>query len=164
MYYGLGGVLLLIVLILQSTLAHRIAIAGVRPDLLVAFVVYFAWMRGPVSGVACGFTVGLLQDLDAPGPLGLNALAKTLVAFLVAKAGFRVHRSNLGVRFFFFLFAMLVHDVIYFGAYTGGELGAFARQFFFVAVPSALYTTIVVLLLLSTAERFSRTLLLTDEV
>src|SRR6185436_3817696 len=52
--------LLLIVLILQSTLAHRIAIAGVRPDLLVAFVVYFAWMRGPVSGVACGFTVGLL--------------------------------------------------------------------------------------------------------
>jgi rod shape-determining protein MreD len=156
--------LLLTVLILQATLANRIAIAGVRPDLLVAFVVYFAWMRGPVSGVACAFTVGLLQDLDAPGPLGLNALAKTVVAFLVAKAGFRVHRSNVGVRFFFFLVAMLVHDVIYFGAYTGGDLGAFTRQFVFVAIPSALYTTVVVLLLLSTAERFSRTLLLTDEV
>ncbi|HZE19583.1 MAG TPA: rod shape-determining protein MreD [Candidatus Angelobacter sp.] len=156
--------LLIIVLILQGTIVNRIAIAGVRPDLLVAFVVYFAWMRGPVPGVACAFTVGLLQDLDAPGPLGLNALAKTIVAFLVAKAGFRVHRSNLGVRFFFFLFAMLVHDVIYFGIYTGGELGAFAKQFLFVAIPSALYTTIVVLLLLSTAERFSRTLLLTDEV
>jgi len=38
------------------------------------------------------------------------------------------------------------------------------KQFFFVAIPSALYTTVVVLLLLSTAERFSRTLLLTDEV
>jgi len=158
------AIVLLVVLILQATLAHRIAIAGVRPDLLVAFVVYFAWMRGPVSGVVGGFTVGLLQDLDAPGPLGLNALAKTVVGFIVAKAGFRVHRSNVGVRFFFFLVAMLVHDVIYFGAYTGGEFGAFVRQFVFVAIPSALYTTVVVLLLLSTVERFSRTLLLTDEV
>jgi len=51
------------------------------------------------------------------------------------------------VRFFFFLFAMLVHDVIYFGIYTGGELGAFAKQFLFVAIPSALYITIVMLLL-----------------
>lgn len=156
--------LLVTVLVLQSTLANRIAISGVRPDLLVAFVVYFAWMRGPVTGVACGFTVGLLQDLDAPGPLGLNALSKTVVAFLVAKAGFRVHRSNLGVRFVFFLTAMLVHDVIYFGVYTGGELSAFLRQFFFEGIPSAVYTTVVALLLLSTAERFSRTLLLTDEV
>lgn len=157
------ALVLLVVLILQGTLAGRIAIAGVRPDLLVAFVVYFSWVRGPVSGVVAGFSVGLLQDLDAPGPLGLNAFAKTVVGFMVAKAGFRVHRSNLGVRFFFFLFAMLVHDVIYFGVYSAGEFGAFMRQFFFVAIPSALYTTVLVLLILSTVERFSRTLLLTDE-
>lgn len=158
------AMVLLVVLILQGTVAHRIAIAGVRPDLLVAFVVYFAWMRGPVSGVAGGFSVGLLQDLDAPGPLGLNAFAKTIVGFLVAKAGFRVHRSNVGVRFFFFLFAMLVHDVIYFGVYTAGDFGAFMRQFVFVGIPSALYTTVIVLVLLSVAERFSRNLLLTDDV
>ncbi len=158
------ALVLVVVLVLQATVAHRIAIAGVRPDLLVAFVVYFSWMRGPVSGVVGGFTVGLLQDLDAPGPLGLNAFAKTIVGFIVAKAGFRVHRSNVGVRFFFFLFAMLVHDVIYFGIYSAGEFGAFLRQIFFVAIPSALYTTVLVLLLLSAVERFSRTLLLTDEV
>ena len=158
------AIVLLVVLILQATFSHRIAIAGVRPDLLVAFVVYFSWMRGPVSGVVGGFAVGLLQDLDAPGPLGLNALAKTVVGFIVAKAGFRVHRSNVGVRFVFFLFAMLVHDVIYFAVYSAGEFGAFVRQFVFVAIPSALYTTVLVLLLLSTVERFSRTLLLTDEV
>jgi rod shape-determining protein MreD len=154
---------LLVVLILQATVVHRIAVAGVRPDLLVAFVVYFGWVRGPIPGVVGGFSVGLLQDLDAPGPLGLNALAKTVVGFIVAKAGFRVHRSNLGVRFFFFLLAMLVHDVIYFGVYTAGDFGAFVRQFVFVALPSALYTTVLVLILLTAVERFSRTLLLTDE-
>ena len=51
-----------------------------------------------------------------------------------------------------------------YGASRGGDLSAFLRQFFFEGVPSALYTTLIALLLLSTAERFSRTLLLTDEV
>jgi rod shape-determining protein MreD len=155
--------ILLVVLVLQSTVVYRIEIAGIRPDLLVGFVVYFAWMRGPVAGTIAGFTVGLLQDLDAPGPLGLNALAKSVVGFLVAKAGFRVHRSNVGVRFAFFFVALLVHDIIYFGAITNGDWGDFMREMFFVGLPSALYTAILVLALLYLAERISNRSLLTDE-
>jgi rod shape-determining protein MreD len=156
-------VVLLVVLVLQATLLFRIAIGGIRPDLLVAFVVYIGWMRGPVPGTLVGFLVGLYQDLDAPGPLGLNALSKSIVGFLVAKAGFRVHRSNMGVRFAFFFIAMLLHDVIYFAVATYGDLGSFFRQMFTVALPSALYTTLVVLLLLSLAEHASKRLLLADE-
>ena len=154
---------LLVVLVLQATLLYRIEIAGIRPDLLVAFVVYIAWMRGPVPGTLTGFAVGLLQDLDAPGPLGLNAFSKALVAFLVAKAGFRVHRSNLGVRFAFFFLAMLAHDIVYFAVATGGELGAFLMQMLTMALPSALYTTVIVLLLLAIAESMGKRSLLTDE-
>lgn len=153
----------LVVLVLQATLLYRIAIAGIRPDLLVAFVVYMGWMRGPIPGTLTGFFVGLYQDLDAPGPLGLNALSKSIVGFLVAKAGFRVHRSNVGVRFAFFFFAMLVHDVIYFAVATGGDVGTFLGQLMTVALPSALYTTAVALLLLSMAEHFSSRLFLADE-
>jgi len=96
--------------------------------------------------------------------LGLNALSKSIVGFLVAKAGFRVHRSNVGVRFAFFFFAMLVHDVIYFAVATRGDLGTFFGQMFTIALPSALYTTVVALLLLSMAEHFSRRLYLADEI
>lgn len=157
------AIVLGVALVLQSAFLYKIEIAGIRPDLLVAFVVYFGWMRGPVAGSIAGFSIGLMQDLDAPGPLGLNALAKTVVGFAVAKAGFRVHRSNPGVRFFFFLLAMIAHDVIYFGASSTGDAGLFLRQMFFVAVPSALYTTVVTLFLLGFAERFSRRPLLADE-
>jgi rod shape-determining protein MreD len=152
-----------LVLVLQSTVLYRIEIAGIRPDLLVAFVVYFGWMRGPTAGTLGGFGIGLVQDLDAAGPLGLNGLAKTVVGFLVAKAGFRVHRSNLGVRFSFFMVAMLLHDFIYFAAITGGNGSEFLRQMIFVALPSALYTTVVTLIILSVAERFSHRRILADE-
>lgn len=158
------GLVLLVALVLQSTVLYRIEIAGARPDLLVAYVVYLAWMRGPVVGTIAGFSVGLVQDLDASVPLGLNALAKSLVGFLVAKAGFRVHRSNAGVRFAFFFVAMLVHDVIYYAVATEGDPAAFAKQMVLTAVPSALYTGVVVVILLAIVETFSKRPLLADEV
>jgi hypothetical protein len=85
------------------------------------------------------------------------------VGFLVAKAGFRVHRSNLGVRFAFFFLAMLVHDIVYFAVETSGDLGAFLLQMVRFGLPSAIYTGLVVLLILLLAERASKRLLLADE-
>ena len=158
------AIVLAVVLALQATVAHRIAIGGIRPDLLVAYVVYLGWMRGPVTGAIGGFCVGLYQDLDAAGPLGLNALSKTVTGFLVAKAGFRVHRSNMAVRFVFFVVALLVHDLVYFSVDTGGDLGALAGQIFLRTVPTALYTTVCVLVLLGVVEQFTRRPLLADEV
>ena len=154
---------LIVVLALQSTILYRFEIAGIRPDLLVAYVIYFGWMRGPIPGTLGGFGIGLLQDLDASGPLGLNALAKSVVGFLVAKAGFRVHRSNVGVRFSFFFVAMLVHDLIYYGVATGGDGGEFVKQYFLKGVPTAAYTTVFAILLLGVAERITRARLLADE-
>jgi len=157
------ALILLVALALQATLAQRIAIGGIRPDLLVAFVVYVGWMRGPIAGTVAGFCIGLYQDLDAAGPLGLNAFAKSVTGFLVARAGFRVHRSNVGVRFVFFLFAMLLHDFVYFAIDTAGDLGALVHQMLFRTLPASLYTTLCVLLLLRILERFSRRPLLADE-
>jgi rod shape-determining protein MreD len=158
------AVVLAVVLVLQVTLAHRIGIAGIRPDLLVAFVVYFGWMRGAIAGTVGGFCVGLYQDLDAAGPLGMNALSKAVVGFLVAKAGFRVHRSNVAVRFVFFFVAMLVHDLIYFGIDTAGDAGQLLRRMVFGTIPTALYTSVCTLLLLRMMEHFSHRPLLADEV
>jgi rod shape-determining protein MreD len=154
---------LVVALVLQAAFLYRFEIAGIRPDLLVAFVVYLGWMRGPVVGTLGGFFVGLIQDLDAPGPLGLNALSKTIVGFAVAKAGFRVHRANAGVRFAFFLFAMLAHDIIYFAASSLGDPWLFVKQIATIAAPSALYTALVVLVLLGLVEFFWKRPLLADE-
>jgi rod shape-determining protein MreD len=156
--------ILLVVLLLQATFAHRIAIGGIRPDLLVAFVVYLGWMRGPIPGTVGGFGIGLYQDLDAPGPFGLNALSMSVVGFLVAKAGFRVHRSNLGVRFVFFLLSMLIHDLVYFAIDTAGDAGRLLRQIAFSTLPAALYTSVCVLVLLRLVEHFSGRPVLADEV
>lgn len=55
--------------LLQTAFFPHLAIAGFRPDLLLLVTVAFALRDGPITGIAVGFSAGLVHDLllmDAP--------------------------------------------------------------------------------------------------
>jgi rod shape-determining protein MreD len=66
----------------QTTLVPVLGIGGVIPDLPIVLVVLLALRRGPETGCAIGFALGLLQDAIVGGPLGLQGLSKAVVGFL----------------------------------------------------------------------------------
>jgi rod shape-determining protein MreD len=68
--------------LVQSTVVPVLGFGSVVPDLPVVLVVLLALRRGPEVGCAIGFALGLAQDLIAGGPLGLQALSKSVVGFL----------------------------------------------------------------------------------
>lgn len=74
---GLGVVLL------QWLLSH-LTLWGVMPDVVLLYVAYVALRRGRMAGAVAGFTTGLLMDLVVnPSTLGLNAMMKTLMGFVI---------------------------------------------------------------------------------
>lgn len=74
---GLGVVLL------QWLLSH-LTLWGAWPDVVLLFVAYVALRRGRVAGAVAGFSTGLAMDLLVnPATLGLNALLKTLMGFVI---------------------------------------------------------------------------------
>ena len=72
----------LLFILLQITLLGLISIKGVRPDLIVLFVVGRALSGGPTAGLMWGFGIGLLLDAVSGTQLGLGALAYTLAGFV----------------------------------------------------------------------------------
>ena len=84
----------LVVFVIQVTAIHRIAIAGCTPDLTVILLVALVLERGPVFAVVIGFLLSFLQDLGNASLLGMNALAKSVLAYGVARVGggFLLHR------------------------------------------------------------------------
>ena len=68
--------------LIQSTVVPVLGIGGIVPDLPLVLVVLLALRRGPETGCAVGFTLGLLQDAIVGGPLGLQALSKAVVGFM----------------------------------------------------------------------------------
>lgn len=75
-------VILAAALLLQSTLLERVAIKGVKPDLVMIILVFVSLRKGSMAGQLSGFISGIFEDLLSLAPLGFNAFSRTLIGFL----------------------------------------------------------------------------------
>ncbi|NLW25778.1 MAG: rod shape-determining protein MreD [Clostridia bacterium] len=101
-------------LILQSTILNEFTIAGVKPDLLLIFTVYFALIKGPGEGAGAGFLLGLIEDLYSAKYIGLNALCKLIIGILVGFLEKRLYKENFFVPMMALFVASLLHTFLYF--------------------------------------------------
>lgn len=84
MPYVLRQVAIGLAVVLAQWLLSNLDLWGVTPDVVLLFVAYVALRRGRVAGTVTGFTAGLLMDFVVnPATLGVNALLKTLMGFVV---------------------------------------------------------------------------------
>ena len=94
----------LLALLLQTTVFHQAAPLNCIPDLLLIFVVCFGIFNGPIKGGCYGLLVGLVEDLYIGRLIGINALCKGVVGYIVGKFQFNVYRERvfIGVAGVFF--------------------------------------------------------------
>jgi rod shape-determining protein MreD len=69
--------------VLQTTVFTHLRVFGAIPDLCLVGTVAMAYEQGPVSGALFGFASGLAIDLFLSTPLGLSALAFALTGYAV---------------------------------------------------------------------------------
>lgn len=73
--------LTLICYVLQCTLFSKLALASVKPNLILIVTASFGFMRGPKEGMLTGFFIGLLMDIQFGTFIGLYALIYLLIGF-----------------------------------------------------------------------------------
>lgn len=132
----------LLFLLMQLVVADRIAIGPVAPDFLILVVIFFALYRGTIGGSVFGFFVGLLQDLANPDLLGLNALTKSILGFVMGKVGSKTFPENTAFLFAVFMAVSFGHDVVYLVFYHWPRVGNAFGAIFSTALPSAAYTAL----------------------
>jgi rod shape-determining protein MreD len=79
-------VVILILLLVQSTVMLSIRIDGVHPDIVWLLPITAALLDGPETGAIVGFWSGLAFDLILPTPMGLSALVGCLLGYSVGAA------------------------------------------------------------------------------
>lgn len=140
--------LTLMVVLLQTTIAQYLAVAGFSPDIALIWIVYLSIRRGQITGTVAGFFVGLVLDLLSgnDGMLGLAALSKTVGGFT---AGYFFNENKtvqtLGsYRFVLIILSVsLVHNLIYFIIFLQGSGAHWWQAILLYGVPAALYTAAV---------------------
>jgi len=87
-------VVIVIVIVMQSTLIPLIGINGICPDLLLVVVVSYALLSGKEKGVGMGFFAGLLQDLAFGSIFGINTLSKLATGYICGLAERKVFKEH----------------------------------------------------------------------
>jgi rod shape-determining protein MreD len=74
---------LVVVVILQETVAAGITIDGVHPDFVLLLCAVTGMVGGAEQGAVIGFVGGLAADLFLATPLGLSALSYAIIGYAV---------------------------------------------------------------------------------
>jgi rod shape-determining protein MreD len=77
------SVVILTTAVLQIGIAPNFLVVGVVADLMLLIAISAGVAAGPERGAIVGFWAGLAYDLIRPGPLGISALAYSLIGFAV---------------------------------------------------------------------------------
>ena len=93
-----AGILLLIV---QTTWLSLFPVQRMRPDLLLIFTLYLAFLFPPFLGGILAFFTGYLMDLFSGNTLGLYAFSRTLVFFATQFLKERFYLEGFSFQFLF---------------------------------------------------------------
>ncbi len=140
MRYILFLLLGLIALTLQSTFFSYFTIMGVKPDLLLIMVVFTAFIKGSKYGGIFGFMLGLMEDLITGRFIGMNALIKGSLGYLIGLTEGKIYKENLLAPGLLLLLASLLQGVltVFLFNITGMNL-VLKEQMFKIIIPTAIY-------------------------
>ena len=134
---------LILLTVLQTSLAPSLEVGGARPQLLLCCVVCWAVVRGRGEAVSWAIVGGLLLDLVSRGPLGAHLLALLLVAFLADLGHSYLHGNTLLFAAVAIVLGTLIYgSVLQFVA--GGAAGLATAEVTWI-MPTALYNLVAVI-------------------
>ena len=132
-----------IFLVLQITLVHHFSIVGASPDLVIVLLVALVLDRDPVTAVIIGFFLGFLQDLGNASFLGMNALAKSIIAYGVSHIGGGLFPESTLFKGSLIFAASIVNDIVVLVVTTSFSAMEILTSFFRYSILSALYSAVV---------------------
>lgn len=128
-----GLLLTILFVVLQSTVLQKIAVYGVVPDLALIIIVLTSNSLGPMKGQFLGFFAGLAQDILSSGPLGFNALIRTIIGFFFGKLKGKFFLDSILLPILFIISATLMKEglitLLSFIFLTESEIILFGRSF-----------------------------------
>lgn len=129
-----------------------IAIKGVGPDFTILALVILALAGGSIPGTIGGFVLGLIQDLATPNLLGLQALCKTGLGFVLGRLrGHLVHGMPL-VEATVIALSVVAHDLVFLVLKVNLFSDSHFMSLLTRTLPAAVYTGLIGIPLLRLAD------------
>jgi len=135
----------LLVLLFQSFLSRYLTIRGIKPDLLLIYLIYIAMRNGSMTGIICGFIIGFIEDLTSAGSLfGLAPLTKSITGFLIGRLHGKFPRMSPLVFHFAWVTILLIHFFFYVYVRFQSVYASSQPEFWITWFAAVIYTSVFV--------------------
>ena len=140
---ALWMIVVITAVLIQTTWLKHISYRGVRPDLTVLLVVYFALTEGEERAMFTGVLGGMVQEVASNVVLGQHVLCLVVVGYAVGRLSTRLVSEHPAVKCGLVFVASLIHGTLYLTVVCiqkpeNAGLHAFVAQ----VIPGAFYTAI----------------------
>lgn len=141
MRYTVKALFLILIFIIQSTLAQYISIFGVTPNLIIAAVIAVALSSEPVEAAVLAAATGIVFDLMFGRVFGISTLLYMYLALLSrAMLEFMYEKTLISTMLITFVAALLYQSINFFLSFIIWGEGGFVFLFFRIILPCAAYT------------------------
>ena len=106
--------ILLILIGFQNSLFEYIKIFGVKPDIVLTFIICFALIKGNPTGTIIGITGGIMEDIFFGGAFGVNSIACMITSFLVGSIEGKIYKDNIFIPAIFTFTGTIIKELIVF--------------------------------------------------
>ena len=132
-----------VVFVFQVVLSHIISLGEASPDFILILLIVLVMHKKPVVAVVIGFFLGFLQDLGNASYLGMNALAKSLTGYVVARYASDLLPDSSLFKGLLILVSSLAGDIILLNIMSSFDQVSVLVAFFRYSLLSAVYTAVV---------------------
>ncbi|MCH5342720.1 MAG: rod shape-determining protein MreD [Acetatifactor sp.] len=139
---------IIVCFILQCSVFHSLAFAGIIPNLMIILTSAFGFMRGEKEGLIIGFFCGLLSDIFFGSFLGFYALVLMYIGFVNGKFSRVFYPEDIKLPIALIVTSDLSYGILcYILMFLLRSKFNFTFYFISVILPEALYTTVVTIFL-----------------
>lgn len=135
------SLLLVLIIVLQTTIIPSMDIFGASLNLPILFVVLISLFRGSASAYGWGLAIGLLLDLLAGKYIGLNMLSLLFCGFFSGMLFSKNYKTNFFIPVAATAAGGLIYSVIYLllARFAGVQI-SFMRDLFTEMMPMLIFT------------------------
>jgi rod shape-determining protein MreD len=136
----------------ETVIAPLMSVRGIAPDFAVIALVILALAEGSFAGCVGGFLIGLVQDLATPPLLGLHALCKTGLGYVIGRLRGQLVYGMPIVEFLVIVLATFLHDTVFLLVQSRMSSEGFLEPLLGWALPRAFYSGLIGVPLLRLAD------------
>lgn len=140
-------VLMLILTAMQNSLFEYIRILGIKPDIILVFIVCIALIKGNPAGTIIAIWGGILEDIFFQGAFGINSLSCMLTAFIIGNIEGKIYKDNLFVPGIFAFGGTVIKEmIVYLFLYLTRTNLNITTALINKIIPEAIYNTVLIVM------------------